>query len=178
MNHNFQGVKFKEDGFTLTELVVALGLFSMVMIALSSAFLMTFRSQRVAFAFLHVQNNVRHVLEVMSREMRTGRDFAIFSSPHRIQFTNDRGDTVQYCLVGRAIRRHVDTGVCNANTLTMTAGNVEVTRLRFILEGTSLVDGLQPRITVISQFRPFGAHAAEIMPVDLQTTVIQREIDG
>lgn len=157
-------------GFTLVELLVGIGFFSMVMIVLTSAFLATFRSQRAGFAFLNAQNNVRFVLEVMAREMRTGVGFSS-PAPDRVQFTNDRDQLVEYCLGGMAIRKATGAA-CSSSSPPMTAASVTVENLVFILTGQNPGDGIQPRVTTIVRVTSGSTRA------DVQTTVTQRELDS
>jgi len=162
-------INIRIAGFTVIELLVGIGLFAMVMTALTGAFLTTFRSQRQAFAFLATQNNVRYALEKMAREMRTGSGFSS-SQTDLISFTNDKGESVTYCLAGSAIRR--DSGACSVNSPAITASNVIVERLRFVLDGASAGDGRQPRITILVRI------TSGQLSADVQTTVVERNLDS
>jgi type II secretory pathway pseudopilin PulG len=167
-NKNLRGKS--GGGFTLVELVVAVGIFSLVTLVLAGAFVATFRSQRSAFAFLHMQNNVRHALEVMSREMRTGTGFVLPASNH-IRFIDDRNRTIEYCLHENMIRKTIDHGPCPLNSLEVTAAGVRVENLQFVLTGAAADDGQQPRITILLRIVSGGISA------DLQTTITQRQLD-
>jgi Tfp pilus assembly protein PilW len=157
-------------GFTLAELLVGIAFFSMVSLVLTGAFIAAFRSQRQAFAFLHMQNNVRFALEVMGREMRTGAQFSL-PSPNRIRFVNDRGETVEYCFGMGAIRKEIGGGTCSAASGAITAGDVNVENLGFVLTGAASGDNLQPRITIVVRI------ARGELAADVQVTVTQRELD-
>ncbi len=160
----------KNRGFTLVELLIAIAFFSMISVVLTGAFLAAFRSQRAAFAFLNMQNNIRFVLEVMNREMRTGTNFSLLAAD-RIRFRDDRGQIVEYCFFDRAIRKEVGGGSCRASSDALTARNVNVENLRFVLSGAGVGDGMQPRITILVRI------AADNLSADLQVTVTQRELD-
>lgn len=69
-----------QRGFTLMELLVVLGIFSMVVTAASDIFLMTNRSQRKVFGLERTQADARFTLEAMAREIRTGViDYAYYA---------------------------------------------------------------------------------------------------
>lgn len=159
-----------QGGFTLVELLVGIAFFSMVAMVLTGAFLAAFRSQRTAFAFIGVQNNVRFALEVMNREMRTGTQFSL-PAQNRIRFVNDRGETVEYCFAEGAIRKTTGGDACLAGSPAITARDVIVESLSFILTGERPDDGMQPRITILFRIVREGLSA------DVQVTVTQRELD-
>jgi len=63
------------SGFTLIEVLVAVGIFLMTIIALSQIFVTVIRSERVAYALLNNENNIRNALESMARTIRMGTNF-------------------------------------------------------------------------------------------------------
>ena len=63
-------IKRKTNGFTLLEMTVSMGIFSIVMIVTIGAFLLTIKAQRVALAEKAVAENVSFAMEFMSRQMR------------------------------------------------------------------------------------------------------------
>lgn len=66
-------VRQSQKGFTLMELLVVLGIFSMVVTAASDIFMLTGRSQRRVFGLERTQADARFVMEALTREIRTGR---------------------------------------------------------------------------------------------------------
>lgn len=157
-------------GFTLIELVVGIGFFSMVMVVLTSSFLTAFRSQRAGFAFLNAQNNMRFVIELIGREIRTGSDFSL-AAPDRLRFTNDSRQVVEYCLAGGAIRKSFGSA-CSASSYAITARNVTIEQLNFSVTGQAPGDGIQPRVTISVKIISGSVIA------DVQTTVTQRLLDS
>lgn len=155
----------------MAELLVAIAFFSMVSIVLTGAFVATFRSQREAFAFLNMQNNVRFALEVMNRTLRTGTQFSL-PSASSIRFTDDQGRTVEYCLAAQAIRSQFGGAACDASSVALTAESVLIQNLSFLLTGAAPDDGIQPRITILVRI------ASEGISADTQVTVTQRELDS
>lgn len=62
-------------GFTLIELMVAFGIFSILLTVASGSFVRSLRIQRVSLQLMAVNDNMAITLEQMMREMRTGYNF-------------------------------------------------------------------------------------------------------
>lgn len=127
MKYHFQ--KSEDKGFTLIELVVAVGIFALVAtLSVSSLLVLTATETRV-FAVQTAQDNLRYALETMAREIRTGTCyrggdtdpasvcFGIESplqpltknctNTHCLQFRNAAGKEVKY-------DRGTGEGICRA----------------------------------------------------------------
>jgi len=63
-------LEMKNKGFTLIELVIALAIFSIVALSMSSIAFSIIQGQRKAFALQNTQEVSRHILESMSKEIR------------------------------------------------------------------------------------------------------------
>ena len=59
-----------ENGFSFMEMVVAIGLFAVVMVGATQIFRLVLEGQRSAIASQNIQENVRYFFEVMSKEVR------------------------------------------------------------------------------------------------------------
>ncbi len=81
-------------GFTLVEVLVSVGMFLITIIAISQIFITVIRSERLAYALLNSENNIRNNLELMARAIRMGTNFQDNTSdPTQLCFTNsDKGD--------------------------------------------------------------------------------------
>ena len=62
-------------GFTLLEMVVALGIFSLVIVAFVGITLSLLNAQRKAADAQIIQENARFIIELFTKEMRTGTNF-------------------------------------------------------------------------------------------------------
>jgi prepilin-type N-terminal cleavage/methylation domain-containing protein len=84
----------KRSGFTLVELLVAIALFSIVVVIASSGFVSALRTQRQVASLISTQSNMTLVLEQMAREVRTGYLFC-----HELSTTNPNNDpgNSDYC---------------------------------------------------------------------------------
>src|SRR3989344_6257155 len=100
--------RFQDKGFTLLEVIVSLGVFTIaILISLGTIFSIT-DAQKKAVAFQNTLDNIRFGLESMSKEMRTGYSFHcgldISTEPldcsggGGITFINALGDIVTYRL--------------------------------------------------------------------------------
>ncbi|MGC8880868.1 MAG: PilW family protein [Minisyncoccia bacterium] len=78
-------IKNYKKGFTLIELLIATGIFVMVIITLSQVYISIIRSERVAYALLTAENNIRNKLELMARSIRMGKNFD-FDKDYKICF--------------------------------------------------------------------------------------------
>lgn len=102
--------KIKQNNFgaTLLEMIVAVALFSVTILAATEIFQMVVEGQRSAVAAQNTQENMRYALEVMSKEIRmaqktTGNgcgpqlDGKVYNlQGNRLQFKNIYGECVEY----------------------------------------------------------------------------------
>lgn len=165
-----KGVR-RANGFTLIELMVSISIFLTSIIVVTSVFLLSFSTQRRAFAERRVVDALRSGLEVMAREVRTGIGFA--NCPFgcsSLAFKNDEDKNVTYALSSGCVTRSVD-----ALSGCITPSAVTVENLNFIVSGAGAGDRLQPRITVSMRVR--SRLGREETVFNLATSVSQRELD-
>jgi hypothetical protein len=67
--------KKKPKAFTLIEVLVSVGIFLMTIIVISQIFITVIRSERVAYALLNSENNIRNNVELMAKTIRMGKYF-------------------------------------------------------------------------------------------------------
>lgn len=155
----------RHAGFTLIELMVAMGLFVIVIGISSGTFIRSLRTQRQVVALMAANDNASFTLEQMTREIRTGTAFV--SSGSVLSFVNDSDETVEYALVGGGIER---------NGRRLTSSNVLVSYLSFSLLGSEPGDGLSTRVTIRLGVSARGP--MESFVTRLQTVVSSRVLDG
>lgn len=162
------------SGFTLIELVVAIGLFSLLISIAIGGFIQALKSERQTVALLSANSNASLVLEQMAREIRTGTGFSVSSG--ELHFTNAAGETVAYCLDGAtaSIERVVNAS-CGAGQ-PLTSRGVEVRALTFIVSGINPGDLYPPRITVEMALSPKNEPGVQNSVINLQTTVSARNL--
>jgi prepilin-type N-terminal cleavage/methylation domain-containing protein len=163
-------------GFTIIELLVSIGLFSVVVSLGVGGFTSALRTQRQASSLIAANSNVSLAIEQIMREIRTGSRFCSAGpcGATELTFTNARNETVTYCFRDNAIERGTGGGGCGSlGFQKITADNIRVEHLQFYRSGTNAGDGLQPRITIaIGVSSPEAGVSGGI--INLQTTVSSR----
>ena len=123
-------------GYTLVELMVAVGLFAIVMMLSSGAYLMMIGVNRQAQGMATGINDLSFALETMTRTIRTGGEYCGSSVPpcfnNSFSFKDIHGSVVTYSLVGTSIKQTV-AGVQSA----LTDPSVTITSLQFNKSGVS-----------------------------------------
>ena len=166
---------FKIQGFTLAELIVAVGIFLVVIITVSGIFVRSLQSQQITAALISINDNISLALEQMSREIRTGTSFCPVSSPcgpSEIVFTNVFSQVIHYRLgfsgqSGMLIREIEGSG-----GEPITSSDVKIESLRFVIRDSP---DEQPRVTVALSVGSRNALAREAgILTRIQTTVSAR----
>ncbi|MDD3531350.1 MAG: type II secretion system protein [Candidatus Pacebacteria bacterium] len=168
----------KEQGFTLIELIVAIGLFALVMLLASGAYLLMIGLNRQAQSIATGIDSLSFAIESMARDMRTGTNYGCgFSGgdcPNggdRFSFTNAGGTDVSYSLSSGAIQ--LTTG---SVTSTLTDPSVTVSSLTFYVVGTGKNDGQQAHVTVTIAGTVSYA-AGKVEPFTVETGATMRGTD-
>lgn len=154
-----------QKGFTIIELMVAVGLFLIVVSIAAAVFVQSLRTQRQVVGLMAANDNASLTLEQMTREIRLASQFT--STCARLSFTNYFGEAVSYELNNDAIER---------NGRPLTASNVKVHYLCFTLQGETVADGLATRITIRLGVSARGG--LEDFITRLQTTISSRVLDS
>ncbi|HEX4104217.1 MAG TPA: prepilin-type N-terminal cleavage/methylation domain-containing protein [Candidatus Paceibacterota bacterium] len=208
----------KLQGFTLLELLIAIGLFSILTAVAAGGYVNALRTDREVSALISAQSNAGLAMEQIAREARTGYLFchgvtstvpsANCNSPvppatpavlctestgpnidpltpdvtwtcPSLDFYNAQLEEVNYSLAGGTgtLMRKAsaeDGGVAEA----ITADDVDIKSLKFVLQGELEGDHWNPRITIIMQVVASSTDPTLANDVlNLQTTVSSREID-
>jgi prepilin-type N-terminal cleavage/methylation domain-containing protein len=165
-------------GFTMVELLVAIASFVIIISIAVGGFSGALRSQRQSIALLNANYNSSLVLEQMAREIRTGKNFCVstFSpcSQNQISFVNFYDRDVVYRLNNFGIEKSIDGGVSFKK---ITADDVVINHLVFIVDGGNLSDGKQPRITILMGVSSKESGVSGSI-INLQTTVSPRSLDS
>jgi prepilin-type N-terminal cleavage/methylation domain-containing protein len=173
-------------GFTMVELLVAIASFVIIISIAVGGFSGALRSQRQSIALLNANYNSSLVLEQMAREIRTGMNFCDQNPPcspplgggqvlaNQLYFTNAYGQNVVYRVNNSGIEKSIDGGTSFKK---ITADDVSVEYLNFILSGHGLSDGKQTRITILIGIKSKESSVSGSV-VNLQTTVSPRVLDS
>ena len=178
-------------GFSLLEMIVSVGLFSVVMLVSTGAYLALIALDRQARATNDLVTNLSFAIDAMERSLRTGSDYQCSGDGAEgnctqggtaIAFLNEQGQTVtyRYDATHHAIAQCVDT-VCNdsVNEI-LTDPRITVDSLVFYVRGTGTTGAdaaLQPWVT----FTATGTIIpdAKNVPISftIQSTASQRAIE-
>ncbi len=176
---------FHQKGFTLVEMIVSIGLFTIVLFISSSAFLVVLNADRKSRSTRITMDSLNISLEDMARRIKTGTAYrcggTILDTGRRdcpspgessIVFTEQDGATrTAYRLDGTTIKRQVGTvGI----ELPVVAPEITINKLRFIVGGSGTNDSVQPHVTILID----GATTGKIpSSFNVQTTVTSRAYD-
>lgn len=125
-------------GYTLIELIIAVGLFALIMTLASGAYLVMIGINRQTQSISTGINNLSFALETMTRTIRTGTDYSVGGTTFSV--TNANGNRVNYSLLNNIIYQ---------DSAPLTDPSVNVSSLMFYDYGTSSGDSEQARVTII-----------------------------
>ncbi len=174
-------------GFTLIEMIVAVSVFIVVMIAGIGTLFSMIDANRKTQSLRIVMDNLNFALENITRNMRVGVDYHCglagdIGTPRdcpidgdtAIAFTTSEGDRVIFRLNGGRIEKSSDLG---ASYLSITAPEITIEELRFFVQGSGEGDGLQPKVLVVVKGTA-GASPETSTTFSLQTLASQRLRDS
>ncbi len=142
-------------GYTLVELIVAIGLFSLIMTLASGAYFMMIGINRQVQGIASGIDNLSFALETMTRSIRTGTGYScptgatsctLDAGSTPFSFTDSNGVSTSYSLSGSAVQK---TSGAVSNILT--EPSVTVSSLMFYVFNANRPpsDYLQARVTII-----------------------------
>jgi len=151
----------KQQGFTLVELIVAMSLFSIIVVVISGIFMQTVKFQKIVANRAAAIDNLGLAMEEIARGTRTGVKFTELDRVGRnasegvteLKFENYKTppETVRYYFDGDDGRIYKEI-VGGGFDLPITSSNIEITDLKFILQGKNSSqdsgDDIPPRITI------------------------------
>lgn len=179
----------RERGYTLLELIVSVGIFSIIMLIVTSAYLMLIHLDRKARATSDVITNLTFVVESMSREIRTGTNYRCnttgtncTSGGTSFRYSDSRSPsrTITYALQTNAqtqkgqVMVTVDSGT--PVTSSLTDPRVDVNVLTFYVRGVGTADSLPPHVTFVMQ-GSIEPEPGEIVEFSLQGSATQRLLE-
>ncbi len=188
-------------GFTLIELMVALTLFVMVVLAAVSALYSVNSASRRVQAMRNVLDNLNFAMESMSRTIRTGSDI-VCSDPYptsgnncpygsssgtdsiSVHSTLGIDSDVEYQYVSNGSHGEVQKRIKDMQTsnwsrwVSITAPEINVQTFTFYVDGANKIpiDTKQPSV-ILFMSGVASAGADNIQPFSLQTYISQRNVE-
>jgi len=148
-------------GFSIIEMIVALGLFTVVVLVSMSALLSLVAANEKVQTRVFFVNNLNLAVEDIARNMRVGTqyhcgplDSTSFTEARNcstggsvISFIGSQGNQFVYRLTGNTIEKSKDGG---NNFVDLTASDINVESFRFFVNGTEPPgDNIQPRAVIL-----------------------------
>jgi prepilin-type N-terminal cleavage/methylation domain-containing protein len=178
----------KQRGFTLVEMLVSVAIFTFVMLIATASIFTIVAANKKAESLKSVMDNLDFALESMTRNIRTGSSYNCgsqaggdcTSGASSFYFTSSQSPNcpgscpiVGYSLSGGQIIQSESDWTA---PLPITAAEIHISTLNFILVGSAARDGLQPRVimTVIGS----AGTSSTATQFKIQTTLSQRQIDS
>lgn len=167
-----------KKGFTLVEMIVSLGLFTIIMFIATSAFLSIVNTDRKSRAVRIAADNLNIALEDMSRRIKTGSGYDCgtigiptdcLGGANSFTFNNQDGVPTTYSLSGTSILR---------DGIQITSPEIIITGLNFVVSGSlvGVADNKQPMVVIVID-GSLGA-GATASSFKIQTTITQRAYDN
>lgn len=176
----------KKNGFTIIELLVGIVVFSLAIIIAVELLMVGLKSQRKSIAIQNVQDNARYLLGFMSKEIRMSEintnDSATPEGTLTLNITHPVNGNITYTFTGapdwQIKRRFWDADAIPPVYKEGPISSPEVyVDGRFYVDGKTLNDYQQPRVTIIMKVRTTGTKAEEQATINLETTLSQRILD-
>lgn len=179
----FKKIKKNQSGVSLLELVVAVSMFTFVMLAATDIFQTVIQGQRASISAQNVQENMRYAFEAMSKEIRTAKQdeenkcsfggaivYNVLAGGKELAFLNQDGQCVRYFLENNRIKigRSPEADFSADEIVFVTPDDILVDDLMFIAEETS-----QPKVTFTTEVRAIAKEINE-EKIRLQTTISSR----
>ncbi len=166
-------------GITLIELLLSVGLFSIVIISFLQLFGSAFKEQRKILIKNALLNNASYAIEYMARALRMaqkdenetcisgGSNYEITPSAEEIKFLNYKGECQKFLLSNDSLK------VAKSSAeMDLTSSALKVKKLKFI--GSDSNPNEQPKITFALEFETIETKPQKL---NIQTTVSQRNLD-
>lgn len=168
-------------GYTLIELVVAVGLFALVMTLASGSYLLMVDLNRQAQGISTGIDNLAFVLESMTRSIRTGTSYSCgdfggdcIGGAHRFSFRDSSGADITYT------QPDGSNAIVKNGTVVLTDPSVEVSSLTFYVSGTGTVasgDFAQPYVTIVVSGTVSSGPRKTPQAFTVETSATMRGID-
>lgn len=170
----------KNNGFTLIEVVVVAGIFSVLMIVISGVFIAALKAERNILESKKVLGELSYAIEYMTRALRMAeKDTSGTCIPNGSNYQLTARDGIKFIniLQSSACQEFfVNDGkikyATGAEELELTSADVNVLVLKFEIINETESDNLQPFVTI-----QIKADTPNSTTLELQTSVSQRNPD-
>lgn len=176
-----------KKSYTLIELIIVVGMLSLILEAIVGVYLNAIRTQRKILATLDALNQVNYFLEYTERKIKMAKkdDIEIGgktanccpqdkinfcqANQSQISFRNAKSECERIFLSNGIIYEEIKGSFLLPLTST---SSLEIKNLNFKIEGASQEDDKQPRVTIFLEAKVKGGKSLKF-----QTTISQRDLD-
>lgn len=173
-----------KKGFTLLEMIVVIGIFSLFSGAILGIFISSVNSQKRILAQQEILDQANYLLEYISRSLRMARkddlsgtnclngekvNYEISRAGQGIKFQNYKKQCQEFYLDGNRIKENRQ-GIEDF----ITPSSLKINSLKFNISGETQNDNLQPKVTILLEMEGSGRNPPKIR---IQTSVSQRNLD-
>ncbi|HPH52350.1 MAG: prepilin-type N-terminal cleavage/methylation domain-containing protein [Candidatus Portnoybacteria bacterium] len=154
---------------TLIEFIVAIGIFSIVIVIIMSSFSMAIKAQKRVISIQNIQDNAKFILDFMTKETRMSIIDNVtdgISNSLRMTRSSDKTSVVYT----------FDKGGLTRNNVIMNSSDISVTG-SFYISGVVDNDNAQPRVTITMKLKGLGGQTEEEIEINTQATLCQRFLD-
>lgn len=183
-----------QRGFTLVEMIVAVGLFTVVMLISLAALLSLIDANRKARSIESVMNNLNIALDGMVRNIRMGSAYHCGTnnltqpsdcatvpgtSVAFLRFGGTAGDAEDYLIYSyNALEKRLERKEgASATAYAVTAPEIEIDEMNFYVIGTTPGDGDQPKIVIVMKGTVGAERVRTRTTFSIQATAVQRVLD-
>jgi|AntAceMinimDraft_18_1070375.scaffolds.fasta_scaffold15900_4 prepilin-type N-terminal cleavage/methylation domain-containing protein len=177
---------FLRKGFTLIEVLVTVGIFSILIVAIIGIFVSALRIEKNVLGSKKVLGQISYAAEYMTRALRMAeKDKTGICIPsgsnyesaieNKIKFINalQDGDCQEFFLKDGKIKFQTKAEIpLPPSPIELTSSDIIVDNLKFSILGEVQGDGLQPFVTIYIE-----AHSQDSPPLKIQVSVSQRNLD-
>ncbi len=171
--------KINSDGFTLVELLVAAGIFSIIIIAITGIFIGAINAHKYVISTKTILSETEYATDFMSRALRmavkakdsacipSGTSYQVLEAEKKIRFINAlEGDRCQEFYLDLPSQR-IKSSVGGIQE-DLTSPNLSISALKFSYAPSSS----QPIVTIYLE-----ARIGNVPPIKLQTSTSQRNLN-
>ncbi|MDP3697557.1 MAG: prepilin-type N-terminal cleavage/methylation domain-containing protein [Candidatus Taylorbacteria bacterium] len=176
------------NGFTLVEVMVALGLTSLIIGVVTSLLFVALSVQRQSLAVQGILSQGSTVTEYMARAIKQaqketgqgclsaqGLNYELTHFGKGIKFVNAQGECQDFYWEGDPVYRIKETR--GAQTLFLSPDDISILAFNPFLAGQSQADTIQPRVTLFLDIQAKGVKPGSQERFQIQTSISQRAHD-
>lgn len=194
---NFHIPNSTKKGFSLVEMIVSLGIFTIILFIATSAFLTVVNADRKSRATRIAMDNLNLTLEDMSRRIKTGSSYNCGANiaptkdcsggensfkfvdqdnrPIIYKWAQGTGCSVSYGLAQGCILRTIP-GDPLTSFMLATSPEIDITKLKFLVSGSDLSPDTRQPVVVVMIEGTLGVDPKKTT-FKIQTTITQRKYD-